>query len=250
MQSSQGSHTESKPRTLCSQNVHQQTDPFHPHSTPKPLCFSVEPGARSSWAVESTVFCVQHKGGIDGQRGWISQIGPTPQHVADQPWELKPYSSPTEGQSPTEFCLRVLASLMCLQWAQSVAQSEATQPRQGQGSLHGEPTTSLENCILCTSLLAMRLWKGRFHFRPGHCLGCPLSSLLKLPVSLPSFYRDIWYSCCPCQCILLLLLAMFVKSLQRVWVYSVRIYEWALKQKTCSWISILSRTLITSHLDG
>lgn len=193
------------------------------------------------------IISVQHKDGIDQQRGWISQLSPTPQHEADHSWDLKLYSSPTGGESLAELYPWVLVSCICLQWALNVAQNEAAQPRQSQGGIQGEPPTFLKKYMFCTSLLAMRLWKG----------SPQTQSLLKMSLEQPSaapsvssFYRDTWYSCCPCWRSLLVLLAIFVKSPQSNLVYSVRIYEWALKQKTCCWISMLSHTLITSHLGG
>lgn len=89
-------------------------------------------------------------------------------------------------------------------------------------------------------------------------MGLPLAqSQLKISLEQPSlapnvssFYRDIWYCCCPCQCIFLILFVIFVKLPHRILVHLVRIYEQALKQKTCRWISTLSHTLITSHLEG
>lgn len=146
--------------------------------------------------------------------------------------------------------LRVLVSWICLQWALRSCQCEAAQLTQSQGSIHEEVMLFQKKGKLCTSLFAMRLWKGWGYLWHSCSSRYPLRSLLWVPVSLPSFYRDVWYCCCPWQCILLILFMIFVKLPHRILVYSVRIYERALKQKTCCWISMLSHTLITSHLEG
>lgn len=148
--------------------------------------------------------------------------------MADHSQDLKLCNSFTGGGNPAELCFRVLVSCMCLQWALRSAQSEAVQLRQSQGSIHGEVMFFQKKGKLCTSPLAMRLWKGWGYLCPSPCSGYPLSSLLWLPMSLPSFYRDIWYSFCPCQCIFLVLFMIFVKLPHRILVYSVRIYERAL----------------------
>lgn len=35
-----------------------------------------DPGAKPSWRPESTIISVEHKGEIDGQKGWISELRP------------------------------------------------------------------------------------------------------------------------------------------------------------------------------
>lgn len=243
MQTRQVSHTESKTHILNSKKMYTDRLLPSPQHSKATLLFC-EPDASPSWTAESMIISVQHKDGIDQQRGWISQLSPTPEHEADHSWGLKLYSSPTGGKSLAELYLRVLVSCICLQWALNVAQNEAAQPRQSQGGIQGEPLTFLKKYMFCTSLLAMRLWKG----------SPQAQSLLKMSLEQPSaapsvssFCRDTWYSCCPCWRILLVLLA---KLPQSILVYSVRIYEWASKQKTCCWISMLSHTLITNHLGG
>lgn len=181
MQTRQGSHTESKPHILNSKKMYTDRllpSPQHSNAT---LLFC-EPDASPSWTAESMIISVQDKDGIDQQRGWISQLSPTPQHEADHSWDLKLYSSPTGGKSLAELYLRVLVSCLCLQWALNVAQNEAAQPRQSQGGIQGEPRLFWKNT--CSVLPCLPWGCERDHLRHSHCLRCPLSSLLQLPVSL------------------------------------------------------------------
>lgn len=193
--------------------------------------------------------------GIEVQQGCVSQLSQTLQHVADQFCDC-PSIPPRQSSVWASVPVGELSQMPCL--INMFAMGNEYCPKSGNPA-KTEPKSYLwrssdisEKCRL-TSLLAMRLWKGRWPPQAQPLLRMSLEQLSAAPtaiLSLLSFYKDIWYNCTPCQCIFLLLLLTFVKLSQRILEYSVRIYEWALKQKTCCWISMLSHTLITSHLDG
>lgn len=140
-----------------------------------------EPGARPNWTAESMIISVQHKGGIDQQRGWISQLSPTPQHEADRSWDLKLYSSPTGGQSLAELLESLSHAYVC--------NGHWMLPKMRQPSQDRAKEVFKENHWLfwkntCSVLPCLPWGCERDHLRHSHCLRCPLSSLLQLPVSL------------------------------------------------------------------
>lgn len=185
--------------------------PLSVHSPPKTvLCSVSQVLGRPSWTDKPSIISVQDRGGTCDKKGWISYLSPTSQHVAGHSQDLKLCYSFTGEGNPAELCVRVLVSLMCLEWALRSAQSEAAQLKQSQGSIHGEvmfflsekgETLYFPACHEAMKQMGLPLAKSQLKISlkqpslapnvSSFILQRHLILLLSMPMYFPHFVRDI-----------------------------------------------------------